>query len=189
MPKPPIIPLVDWKTLFEQGETYEEWIEHGENKDGRETIPVLFDSYSLEGKVEEYLKKMKRAVNVIAIAEDWCPDVIRHVPVLMKLTQAGPNLHVRFITRHQTPEVFTRFLTVGGEAIPKFIFLSDEFVECGNWGPMDAECRRFIAQGKAAGDMGKARERVFARYQDDLACTAPFAEIFDLIEIASYSES
>jgi hypothetical protein len=51
------------------------------------------------------------------------------------IAQAAPNLHVRYITREQRKDVLVRFLTNGGDAIPGFTCLSDQFVECGNWGP------------------------------------------------------
>ena len=60
-----------------------------------------------------------------------------------------------------------RPLTNGGEAIPKFIFLSDQFVECGNWGPMPSADRVLIARGKACGDVGAARKKTAQSYQMD----------------------
>ena len=63
--------------------------------------------------------------------------------------------------------ILRRFLTNGGEAIPKFVFLSEDYVECGNWGPMPEECRRLIARGKACGDVPAARKKVALLYEAD----------------------
>jgi hypothetical protein len=106
------------------------------------------------------------------------------VPVLQRLAQAAPNLHVRYITREQHPDVFVRFLTNGGEAIPKLVFLSDQFVECGNWGPMPAADRVLISRGKACGDVGAARKKVGMSYQQDGERTIVVQELMALIEIA-----
>jgi hypothetical protein len=77
-----------------------------------------------------------------------------------------------------------RFLTNGGEAIPKFIFLSDRFVECGNWGPMPAADRVLIARGKACGDVGAARKKVALSYQMDVDRRIVVEELVELIHIA-----
>jgi hypothetical protein len=110
--------------------------------------------------------------------------VVRHVPVLRRLAEAAPNLKVRFITRTQYPDVFARFLTNGGEAIPKFIFLSEAFVECGNWGPMAGPLRELIARGKACGDVAAARKKVSAFYEADANRRMVVSELLQVIDIA-----
>jgi len=107
--------------------------------------------------------------------------------VLARLAEVAPRLEVRFITREQHPDVFARFLTNGGEAIPKFVFLSEAFVECGHWGPMPAGCRELLSRGKACGDVGAARERVSARYVADPEKREVVRELLALIDVASSS--
>ena len=188
MPRPPILPVVDWKSVFESGKTYQAWLDSAEKPEQRDRMEEIRASLKLEPHVEAYLKALPRIVHAIAIAEDWCGDVVRHAPVLQRLAQAAPNLKVCFITREQHPNVFVRHLTNGGEAIPKFIFLSDKFVECGNWGPMPELHRELIARGKALGDVGKAREKVSALYKADPNCRVVIAELLRLIDIASTTE-
>lgn len=185
MPQPPILEPLDMKALHGAGKTWDAWIADAESRENAEKMTALRDSLAPEPAVEAVLKALPRDVHVIAIAEDWCGDVHRHAPTLQKMADvAGGRLHVRFVAREDSRELFKRFLTNGGEAIPKFVFFNDEFVECGNWGPMPAECRRLIARGKAAGDVGAARKRVGAMYESDPAQEVVFRELLDLIEIA-----
>jgi hypothetical protein len=126
-----------------------------------------------------------RTVHVVAIAEDWCGDVVRFAPVIARIAaESSGKVQLRFITRDQHPDVFVRFLTNGGEAIPKFIFLNDNFVECGNWGPMPTECRRILSRGKGANDVAAARVRVKQMYESDPNCEAAFRELTELAETA-----
>ncbi len=134
-----------------------------------------------------HLAALPRSVHVVAIAEDWCGDVVRHVPVLQRMAEAATRLKVRYISREQHPEVFVRFLTNGGEAIPKFIFLSDAFVECGSWGPMPDACRELIARGKACGDVAAARRKVAAHYEQDSTRREVVEELVRLVDTASCS--
>jgi hypothetical protein len=188
MPRPPLLPVVDWKSVFESGKTYQDWLESAENPLHRIRMEETRKGLKLESHVEALLKALPRPVLVVAIAEDWCGDVVRHVPALERLAEASPRLALRFITREQHPDVFIRFLTNGGEAIPKFVFLSDKFVECGNWGPMPEFTRELIARGKALGDVGKAREKTSALYKADHNQRIVIAELLRLIDIASTTE-
>jgi hypothetical protein len=189
MPRPPILPIIDWNILFESGDPYEVWLSAAENKDNAQAMEELRRSQPLDAHVMGFLGALARPVHVIAIAEDWCGDVVRHVPVLEAMADAAPQLKTRYIKRDQWPDVFARFLTNGGEAIPKFGFLSDAFIECGNWGPMPASCRLFIARGKAAADGGTARQKVSALYAADDLKREVVGELLELIDIASSTAS
>jgi Thioredoxin len=187
MPRPPLLPLIDWPAVFESGEDWGAWLKGGKREENDARMAEDLRTLRLDHTAEVLLAALPRPVHVIAIAEDWCGDVVRHVPPLVRLVGTAPNLHVRFIRRDQHPEVFARFLTNGGEAIPKFIFLSADFVECGHWGPMPTACREVIARGKAAGDGKVARERVSAMYEADPNRREVIAELLHLIGIAATS--
>jgi thiol-disulfide isomerase/thioredoxin len=184
MPRPPVLPILDWKAIFESGKPFEEWLNTAESGQNREAIQRALAGQALEPQIEALLGALPRPVHVVAIAEPWCGDVRRHVPVLQRLAQAAPNLEVRYVSREQHKDVFARFLTNGGEAIPKFVFLSDQFVECGNWGPMPAADRVLIARGKACGDLHAAREKVALSYQADVDRRIVVEELMDLISTA-----
>ena len=185
MPRPPILPTIDWRAVFAGGLDYDVWIRQGESPESRRKMEEDLAALALEPHQAAALAALPRDVHVLAIAEDWCGDVVRHVPPLQRLAAAGPRLHVRYVTRAGRPDVFARFLTCGGEAIPKFIFLSADFVECGHWGPMPERCRELIARGKALGDVKLARERVSALYAADPTRREAIEELMSLIAIAS----
>ena len=185
MPQPPILPVLDWQAIFAGGQTFDDWLTRGTNPGNQETMQSLRAAQVLEPHVTAMLNGLARPVHVVAIAEDWCGDVVRHVPVLETLANAATNLHVRYIYREDRPDVFVRFLTNGGEAIPKFIFLNGQFTECGHWGPMPARCRLLIARGKACGDVPAARRRVAELYAADPERREVVAELRELLEIAS----
>jgi hypothetical protein len=189
MPRPAVLPVLDWKAVFESGLTFDAWFRAAESAENRQKMEQLRQAMALEPQAAAFLAALPRRVRVVAIAEDWCGDVVRHVPVLQAMAAAAPKLDVRFISRVQHPDVFVRFLTNGGEAIPKFIFLSETWVECGNWGPMPAPCRELIARGKACGDVAAARRKVSALYEADPGRRAVVDELLQLLDIAATPES
>jgi len=188
MPRPATLPLIDWKAVHASGLDYAAWLAAAESTEQRDQMEAQRQALKLEPSAAAFMAALPRPVHVVAIAEDWCGDVVRHVPVLQRLAEVGPNLQVRYISRGQHPDVFARFLTNGGEAIPKFIFLSDRFMECGNWGPMPETCKELIARGKACGDVAAARKKVSALYGQDTARREVVAELIRLADIASSSE-
>ncbi len=188
MPRPPLLPLIDWPAVFGSGATYEAWLVGAESEERRRTMEAHRASLTLYPQVLGFLAALPRTVRVVAIAEDWCGDVVRHVPILQRLAEAAPKMQVRFISRASHPEVFTRFLTNGGEAIPKFIFLSEAWVECGNWGPMPEPCKELIARGKACGDVGTARKKVSALYELDTNRRMVISELSRLLDLATAAE-
>jgi hypothetical protein len=184
MPRPAILPVIDWKAVFDSGLEHAAWLAAAESVEQRDKLVAEHRALALEPAVAGFLAALPRPVHVIAIAEDWCGDVVRHAPVLQRMAEAGPQLKVRYISREQHPEVFVRFLTHGGEAIPKFIFLSDRFVECGSWGPMPEGDRELIARGKACGDVAAARRKISVRYEQDTARHEVVADLLRLVDIA-----
>ncbi len=187
MPRPPVLPVLDWKGIFAGGKTWDEWLLNPEFPDHAARMEKAKDELRVPREDYEFLRALPRPVHVVAIAEDWCGDVVRHAPVLEGLAYFAPDMQVRYIRRADHRDVFARFLTNGGEAIPKFVFLNDKFVECGNWGPMQEECRRLIARGKACGDLSAARRKVKELYDADPNCMAVQRELMDLIETATAS--
>jgi hypothetical protein len=185
MPKPPVLPQIDWRGVYQSGKSWEEWISTAESSENRVRMAQHLGQLRLEPYTTAMLRGLQRPVYVTAIAEDWCGDVIRHVPALQCLAMASSSLGVRFHGRDHNPQIFARYLTNGGESIPKFIFLSHEFIECGNWGPMPEAEKKVIARGKVCGDLETARKRVGMMYQADTGCRRVINELMDLIMIAA----
>lgn len=184
MPMPPILDTIDWKSTFEQGIDFEAWLNQAKNDSNREIMEKIHKQQPLSDDVLATLKKIDRPVHVIAIAEGWCGDVVRHAPILQKMADQSDHIHVRYITREDSKEVFVRYLTNGGEAIPKFIFLNDAFVECGNWGPMTQAFRDLISRGKSCDDVATARKIIHDAYYADRERADVVEELAYLFDIA-----
>jgi len=166
-PQPPILPLIDWRQLYAAGLRWSDWLATAQQVEQRAQLESAYERFLPVQETVSQLSQLRKHVHIVVFAEAWAGDVRRHVPVLQRLAEACGRVEVRYITRRQNLEVFSRFLTLGGEALPKAVFLSADFVETGTWGPMPEECRRLIAQGKAANDIPGARILIRARYADD----------------------
>lgn len=180
---------LDLKSIWEGGRTWPEWLELSKDPAVRETMEKNYSGLEIPAAVSAYLKALTRPVHVLAIAEDWCGDVRKNVPVVARLCAENPAmLRVRFTDKETKPQMMVRYLTNGAEAIPVIVFFNDTFVESGNWGPRPAECKRFMARGKAAGSVDGARKKISEFYKADNN-ESTIRELKELIEIAGATEA
>ena len=186
MPRPSTLPKIDWKNTFEKGREFKSWLANAEYPDSAKQMQSDFENFSVSKEVALWLENLPKSLYIVCIAEDWCGDVTRHVPVLERLVAASAGkISTRYLAREGNPELFARYLTNGGEAIPKFVFVSADWTECGNWGPMPQECREWISRGKACNDIGSARQLVSELYRNDSAKDRVVEELLELIDITS----
>lgn len=176
---------LDLKSIWESGQTWDAWLATGGDAAKRSEMESIYAGIQLSPDDVRFLKSLQRSVFLLAIAEDWCGDVRRNVPVAARLCSENPaKLQMRCVDKETKPQLMVRYLTNAAEAIPIVIFFNDQFVEVGNWGPRPAACKRFIARGKAASKMDDARAKVSAFYAQDQH-RSTIQELRELIDLAS----
>ncbi|HEY8649034.1 MAG TPA: thioredoxin family protein [Candidatus Limnocylindria bacterium] len=71
-------------------------------------------------------------IHAIALAEDWCGDVIANLPVIGVLARESGTLDLRVFLRDENKDLMARWLNHGRyESIPVFAFFDDRFTEIG----------------------------------------------------------
>jgi hypothetical protein len=76
-------------------------------------------------------RNLPATLKVVAIAEDWCGDVVANLPILAGLAEASGKLDVRVVLRDST-NLIDSYLTKGEfKSIPVFIFLDEDHEEVG----------------------------------------------------------
>jgi hypothetical protein len=67
------------------------------------------------------------ALRLLALGEDWCPDVYHTLPTWARLAEALPGWEMRIFPRDRHPEVMAPFVWKGGALrIPVYAFYSQE---------------------------------------------------------------
>jgi hypothetical protein len=103
----------------------------------REQLEQNEKDLQLKSEDVEALRSLPKPVNALALAEDWCGDVVANLPVLGKLAEAsGGKLNVRILLRDQEPgsRVMDEHLNKGQfKSIPTVVFLDGDFNELGVW--------------------------------------------------------
>ncbi len=110
---------------FEQGLRYSEFLEQlTVNRDKFEHYykesPVTADDLQF---FERAAKTANGPAKILAIGEDWCGDVYRELPSVVRIAEAS-GMELRIFIRDKNPDVMDEFLSNNGKAraIPVFVF-------------------------------------------------------------------
>ncbi len=140
---------------FNEGLTYQQYVDQmTQNKErfneNRESAKVSADDAA-------HFRNLP-PLNVLAIAEDWCGDVIAGLPVLGKIADASGNMNIRVFLRDQNEDLMNQYLKEGKfKSIPVFVFFDQQFHELGHM------IERPAAQTE---ESSKARNAFFAAHPE-----------------------
>jgi hypothetical protein len=120
---------------FESGLTYDAY--KAQMTRNKEQVEQNEKDLALTPEQIKAFTDLPQTVNVMALAEDWCGDVVANLPVLGRLEkEVGGKLNVRIHLRDQETGtvLMDQYLNKGQfKSIPTFIFLDGEFNELGVW--------------------------------------------------------
>lgn len=120
------------KERFAQGLTYAAY--KAQMTRNQERLEANEQSIEFPAADLAFFQQLPKPLNVLALAEDWCGDVINNLPVLGRLAEASGKLNVRIFLRDQNLDIMDQYLKQGQfRSIPVFVFFDEEFRELGHW--------------------------------------------------------
>ncbi len=162
---------------FTTGMTYKEFIAQiNVNKD-------RFEQYYESGKPSAedvaYFKRAMQSPNgpakMLAIAEDWCPDVYRGLPVVARLAEAT-GLELRVFPRDKHLDIMNEFLKEGQfQSVPTIVFYTKDHRYIGHFierpafantdrAAIEAQVRKEMPGAEDQAIRAEVRTRTTARY-------------------------
>lgn len=102
-------------------------------------------------------------IRCLILAADWCGDVIRNVPVVLRALEET-EIPIEVMVVEQFPELMDMFLTMGGKAIPIVIFSDTGGAVLAQWGPRPKPVQDVMVAFKAT-----SPDREAADYQEKIA--------------------
>lgn len=136
---------------FDQGLTYDDY--KNQMTRNRERLEDNERTLALSGEDAAFFANLPQTVHALALAEDWCGDVINNLPILGRLAQeSGGKLDVRVFPRDQHLDLMDQYLNQGQHrSIPVFVFFDQDWRELGHWIERPAAVSE--RQGKAIGEL------------------------------------
>lgn len=115
---------------FATGLTYDEY--KAQMTRNRDRVEANEARVKIDPEDLAVFRSISGPVHVLALAEDWCGDVIANLPVLGVLAREAGTLDLRIFLRDQNKDLMQRYLNQGKfESIPVFAFFDDKFDELG----------------------------------------------------------
>jgi len=116
---------------FTKGKTYQEYIESGIRN--RELFDRNYSGLEVTAEQTAALKDLASKPgglhHIVAIGEDWCPDVYRGLGVGQKIAEAA-GVELRMFERDQNKDMIAGYLKDGEfESIPVFVFYDENHRE------------------------------------------------------------
>ena len=118
------------RARFSMGLTYDEYKDQMTRN--RDRVDANEARVTIDPADLDAFRGLNGPIHVLALAEDWCGDVIANLPVLGVLGRESGTLDVRVFLRDQNTDLMQRYLNQGKyESIPVFAFFDDAFNELG----------------------------------------------------------
>lgn len=110
----------------------------------------LEQTIDITENVKTVITDIKKEQIWLVITESWCGDAAQILPIIYKMSQLSEAITLRIILRDDNNEVMQQFLTNGGKAIPKLIFIDKESMGVfGDFGPRPTEATKLVSDYKA----------------------------------------
>jgi hypothetical protein len=116
-------------TRFEQGLRYADFL--AQAKVNRDKFEKFYNDTALTDDDIAFFRKVAALpggpAKILALAEDWCGDVYRELPTVVRIAEAT-GAELRVFRRDENPDIMDEYLSNNGKsrAIPVFVFYTKD---------------------------------------------------------------
>ena len=96
---------------FAEGMTLQEFVDNMQKN--RDLFETNYNNFSLNEEDEAFFRQVDGDLNVLVLAEDWCGDVLRYLPVFKHIAEAVPSWNVRLFRRDENEDLADQCLKEG----------------------------------------------------------------------------
>ena len=123
-----------------------------------------YETMTLAPDDTDFFSSYITPLNVLAIAEDWCGDVVQSLPPIVRMLERAPNIQLRILKRDENPDIMDRYLTDGSRSIPYLVFMDTAMNELAQWGPRPKDCQAIMRTNKGKIPMDQIYPQIRAWY-------------------------
>ena len=156
---------------FAGGMTWEQFLEHV--KRNGEKFQYNYDETAITDSDAEAFRALAARpggpAKVLALGEDWCPDVLRGLPVMVRIAEAA-GMELRIFPRDDNLDIMNEFLKrAEHQSIPTFVFYTRDHRYIAHWIERPAQANAELGEiPKLFADLDreKDREKMRERYDE-----------------------
>lgn len=131
---------------YAQGLIWQQWMDT--IKANKERFQRYYDNFQVKPEEVEFFKEFnaRKGLKVVLIGADWCPDVVRGLPVVARLCEAA-GLELRSFIKEENMDLMEQYLWRHKyESIPVVVFFNNDFEELGTWFERPASSTKSLAE-------------------------------------------
>ncbi len=114
-------------------------------------INRIYKTFLVSDTTKDVINKLKHNWDWLLLIESWCGDGAQLSPVIAKIAELNPHIHLKIIFRDEHEDIMNMHLTNGAKSIPKLICLdSDSHQYIGEWGPRPIAIQEKVKEFKTA---------------------------------------
>lgn len=137
---------------FQEGFNYPDYID--QIKVNRDRFNGYYADYPLTPEDAAYFRDLAQRpggpVKMLVLGEDWCGDVVRGLPVLARIAEAG-GMEMRIFPRDLNHDIMNEFLKEGKwMSIPCVVFYTGDHRYICHWIERPASAEREMAEMESA---------------------------------------
>jgi len=123
-------PKIDVAPFYNGGLSWKQFLES--SKQNVDQMESYYDAFDFDEDTLSFFNG-RTPLQVLAIAEDWCPDVAQNLAVAARISDEVPGMELSIVRRADAPELMGEYLTDGKERIPVVAFFDMTFRELARW--------------------------------------------------------
>lgn len=132
---------------YSEGLTYEDYINHlGDTRQRFAEHSAAFQLALADAQFFKGVVQRLGPIKVLAIVEDWCPDVHRGLPIMAVIAQTS-GMEMRVFPRDKNQDIMNLYLNQGKfMSIPVFAFLDQNLTPLCHWIERPKLATRFMEE-------------------------------------------
>lgn len=104
--------------------TFQDYLNYDSNDEYKEKQLKILDRINLSEKSIEKIKSINKSINLILVAQIYCPDCRAIVPFIKKFSEINENINVTFENRESSKSVLKNGLKA--ERIPSIFYNNED---------------------------------------------------------------
>jgi len=123
-------PKIDVAPYYNHGLSWKQFITSAKANAGQ--MQDYYGAFDFDEDIISFFNG-RTPLQVLAIAEDWCPDVVQNLAVVARLCDEVPGMELSIARKTEAPELMREYVTNGKERIPVIAFFDMTFRELARW--------------------------------------------------------
>jgi hypothetical protein len=121
---------VDVGQYYNNGMTWDEFLQN--SRENTDRMKKFYEGFEFEEDDVAFFNG-RTPLQVLAIAEDWCPDVAQYLSLIARVCDEVPGMELSIVKRDENPDLMDEYLTNGKKRIPVIAFFDMSFGELARW--------------------------------------------------------